>query len=186
MRAAALEFRRGRGRDVAMTGDSEKLDMARLRKTEVRWPMAAAWLLAALAVAGRHCGCAKTPSRRRPMSGRGAVSARHKLPRAYLRGASSRRSRRPPEKSGFIYEFGRWWDSARGRIEELGNNQMPPPRTPRRQPGRRAERDAGNKGRGRRDRGCHEARGGSDQKCCDRSVSACRACALSRSISAAT
>ncbi len=26
----------------------------------------------------------------------------------------------PSEKPGFIYEFGRWWDSTRGRFEELG------------------------------------------------------------------
>ena len=26
----------------------------------------------------------------------------------------------PAEKPGFIYEFGRWWDTTRGKFEELG------------------------------------------------------------------
>lgn len=101
-----------------MTGDSEKLKAAAAcGKPKPRWPMAAAWLLAALvlpaAVAFAEdtqqpagAGAGQFPPPQAPAS----VPARGEFP-----------VQPPPaEKPGFIYEFGRWWDGTRGRFEELG------------------------------------------------------------------
>jgi hypothetical protein len=98
-----------------MTGDN----MPVAGRSKLRWPIATAWLLAALiapaaiAVAedaqppsANASGTGQFPPAQAPAS----VPARGEFP-----------VQPPPaEKPGFIYEFGRWWDSTRGKFEDLG------------------------------------------------------------------
>jgi hypothetical protein len=104
---------------VAMMGDSEQLTVAAAcGKPKPRWPMAVC-LLAALVVPaavafaedsqqppGGGVGAGQFPPAQAPAS----VPARSEFP-----------VQPPPaEKPGFIYEFGRWWDTTRGKFEDLG------------------------------------------------------------------
>jgi hypothetical protein len=100
---------------VAMMGDSEQLTVAAAcGKPKPRWPMAA-WLLAALVLPAAVAfaedtqqppGGGQFPPAQAPAS----VPARGEFP-----------VQPPPaEKPGFIYEFGRWWDTTRGKFEDLG------------------------------------------------------------------
>jgi hypothetical protein len=102
-----------------MTGDSENLTKQAARRPKLPWPIAAACLLAAL-VAPAAIAVAEDalpPSASGPGAGQfpppqapASVPARGEFP-----------VQPPPaEKPGFIYEFGRWWDSTRGKFEELG------------------------------------------------------------------
>ncbi len=100
-----------------MTGDSESLTMTVAGRPKVLWPLGAAWLLAALIVPAAIAvaedaqppsanGTGQYPPAQAPAS----VPVRSEFP-----------AQPPPaEKPGFIYEFGRWWDSTRGKFEDLG------------------------------------------------------------------
>jgi hypothetical protein len=98
-----------------MTGDSDNLIVTASRKPKARWPIAAAWLLAALVAPAAIAfaqdgqqppGAGQFPPAQAPAS----VPARGEFP-----------VQPPPaEKPGFIYEFGRWWDTTRGKFEDLG------------------------------------------------------------------
>jgi hypothetical protein len=105
-------------RDVAMTGDSKNLTKAAAGRPKLRWPIAAACLLAALVapVAIAVAEDTQPPSANGssgqfpPAQAPASVPPRDEFP-----------AQPPPaEKPGFIYEFGRWWDSTRGKFEDLG------------------------------------------------------------------
>jgi hypothetical protein len=97
-----------------MTGDSDNLTVTLPGKPKRRWPIAAAWLLVGLLPAvmafaqdaQQPPGAGQFPPAQAPAS----VPARGEFP-----------VQPPPaEKPGFIYEFGRWWDTTRGKFEEFG------------------------------------------------------------------
>jgi hypothetical protein len=97
-----------------MTGDSDNLIVTASRKPKPRWPIAAGWLLAGLLPAAiafaqdaqQSPGSGQFPPPQAPAS----VPAHGQFP-----------VQPPPaEKPGFIYEFGRWWDTTRGKFEEFG------------------------------------------------------------------
>jgi len=98
-----------------MMGDSNNLTMTASGRPKPRWRSAAACLLvaalspAAMAFAQdaqQPPGAGQFPPPQAPAS----VPARGEFP-----------VQPPPaEKPGFIYEFGRWWDTTRGKFEELG------------------------------------------------------------------
>ncbi len=154
-----------------MTGDSENLTVAAAAESRSRvgrWPPRGCWRRWCCR---RRLRLRKTPSRHAEWAGAGAVSARRKRRRAYPARGEFPVQPPPAEKPGFIYEFGRWWDSTRGKFEEFGKQSDAAAKDAADgHSGRRAERGAGNKGRGRRDRGCREERSGSDQERRDRHV----------------
>ena len=97
-----------------MTGDRENLTVTTSGKPKPRWPIAAAWLLAGLLPAAiafaqdahQPPGAGQFPPAQAPAS----VPAHGQFP-----------VQPPPaEKPGFVYEFGRWWDTTRGKFEEFG------------------------------------------------------------------
>jgi hypothetical protein len=102
-----------------MMGDSENLTLTPATTPQPRWGVAAACLLAAVLLPAaiafaqdvqrpspNAAGAGQFPPAQAPAS----VSARGQFP-----------VQPPPaEKPGFIYEFGRWWDSTRGKFEEFG------------------------------------------------------------------
>ena len=98
-----------------MMGDSNNLTMTASGRPKPRWRSAAACLLAAALLpaaiafaqdAQQPPGAGQFPPPQAPAS----VPARGEFP-----------VQPPPaEKPGFIYEFGRWWDTTRGKFEELG------------------------------------------------------------------
>jgi len=102
---------------LAMTGDSEMLTSRPAGRSHWALPaaclLAAALLPAAIAFAQdsqqpspNAAGTAQFPPAQAPAS----VPARGQFP-----------VQPPPaEKPGFIYEFGRWWDTTRGKFEEFG------------------------------------------------------------------
>jgi hypothetical protein len=101
-----------------MTGDSKNLSATASAKPKSRWPLAAAWLLVGLlpaAVAFAQDGQQPPPSAAGtaqfpPAQAPASVPARGEFP-----------VQPPPaEKPGFIYEFGRWWDTTRGKFSEFG------------------------------------------------------------------
>ena len=97
-----------------MTGDSDNLTLTASAKSKPRWPIAAAWLLVGLLPAAiasaqdaqQPPGAGQFPPAQAPAS----VPAHGQFP-----------VQPPPaEKPGFIYEFGRWCDTTRGKFEEFG------------------------------------------------------------------
>jgi hypothetical protein len=102
---------------MAMTGDSENLTVAAAcGKPKPRWPMAA-WLLAALVLPAAVAFAEDT----QPPPGAGAGQYPPAQAPASVPARSEFPVQPPPaEKPGFIYEFGRWWDTTRGRFEEFG------------------------------------------------------------------
>jgi hypothetical protein len=101
-----------------MTGDSKILTHTPAGQPRPRWAMAATCLVATLLPAAiafaqdsqlpaaNAAGGGQFPPAQAPAS----VPARGQFP-----------VQPPPaEKPGFIYEFGRWWDSTRGKFEEFG------------------------------------------------------------------
>ena len=91
-----------------MTGDTENLTVTTSAKPKPRWPIAAAWLLAGLLPAG--IAFAQDGQQFPPAQTPASVPAHGQFP-----------VQPPPaEKPGFIYEFGRWWDTTRGKFAEFG------------------------------------------------------------------
>jgi hypothetical protein len=99
---------------MAMMGDSDNLTVAASGKPKSRLPFAAAWLLVGLLPAAiafaedaqQPPAAGQFPPPQAPAS----IPTRGEFP---VQPA-------PAEKPGFIYEFGRWWDTTRGKFEELG------------------------------------------------------------------
>ena len=112
--AAALSSVEAKSATLTMTGDRENLTVIASRKAKPHWPIAAAWLMAALLPAAiafaqdaqQSPAAGQFPPPQAPAS----VPARGQFP-----------DQPPPaERPGFIYEFGRWWDTTRGKFEEIG------------------------------------------------------------------
>jgi hypothetical protein len=102
-----------------MTGDSEHLTMKAARRPELPRAIAAACLLAALVAPAAIAVAEET----QPLSTNGSGAGQ--FPPAQAPASVPARGEfpmQPPaaEKPGFIYEFGRWWDTTRGKFEELG------------------------------------------------------------------
>jgi hypothetical protein len=112
--AAALSSFEAKSATLTMMGDRENLTVMASGKPKPRWPIAVAWLLAGLLPAAvafaqdaqQPPGAGQFPQPQAPAS----VPAHGQFP-----------DQPPPsEKPGFIYEFGRWWDTTRGKFDEIG------------------------------------------------------------------
>lgn len=117
LRVRWLEFAHGLwARRLAMKNSTEKFDMASSAKPGALCALAAAWLLAAsLSPAAIALAQDAGPP---PPNATGAAQAAPAQTAPQTRGLFP--AQPPPAgKSGFIYAFGRWWDSARGRIDDL-------------------------------------------------------------------
>jgi hypothetical protein len=102
-----------------MTGDIENLTLTATARLRRRWTVAATCLLVAAllpaAIAFAQDGQQPAPDGAAtgqfpPAQAPASVPARGQFPEQPP----------PAEKPGFIFEFGRWWDTTRGKFEEFG------------------------------------------------------------------
>ena len=113
-----------------MMGGNDKLTMAGSGKPRCSWPVARMWLLAAM-LSAAAAGTAIAGDNQAPADATAAGKAVQQAPEKPALPAPAAPPAppapglsfpaQPPavNKPGFLHEFGRWWDNARGKFEDF-------------------------------------------------------------------
>ena len=107
-----------------MMGGNDKSTMTGSDKRRCSWPVAGTWLLAALLLAAA-AGTAIAGDDQAPADATAAGKAAQQAPdkpappAPPASGLSFPAQPPPVNKPGFLHEFGRWWDNARGKFEDF-------------------------------------------------------------------